>query len=145
MELLLVKFAGIVDPLFLLGLANLPLSPPLTACCPAAKSRPQFSVLEDQLKMLRQSPMALEPAGFDVDMFNDDLAQKLLCGVCCNVYNNPHVCPCGHTFCLHCIGRWLDMGHTNCPMDRQPVQRSKLIPCLALNAILDDLQVACPE
>jgi len=89
--------------------------------------------------------LALEAVGFELDMFSEPLAERLLCSICCNVFNNAHSAPCGHTFCLHCIGRWLDDDHNICPMDRQSLHRNQLNPCLALTDVIEELQLKCSE
>ncbi|KPP57094.1 Tripartite motif-containing protein 65-like [Scleropages formosus] len=32
-----------------------------------------------------------------------DIAQELTCTVCLEIYREPHLLPCGHSFCLQCV------------------------------------------
>ncbi|XP_067913993.1 E3 ubiquitin/ISG15 ligase TRIM25-like isoform X2 [Heterodontus francisci] len=66
--------------------------------------------------------------------------EKLICAICLEVFNNPATIPCGHNFCLECIGRFWDqqfnVGAYSCPQCRESfIPR----PTLHRNTIVCDI------
>ena len=59
------------------------------------------------------------------------------------MFNSPVTAPCGHTFCRQCIHRWL-ANHNECPVDRSPLERSRLNPSLVVRNLVLRLAVVCP-
>ncbi len=47
------------------------------------------------------------------------LTQKCECPICFNVYQDPHLTKCGHTFCKECISEVINRQHL-CPECRAP-------------------------
>uniref|UniRef100_A0A8C9W1D6 RING-type domain-containing protein n=1 Tax=Scleropages formosus TaxID=113540 RepID=A0A8C9W1D6_SCLFO len=47
------------------------------------------------------------------------LEMDLTCSVCQDIFRNPHLLPCGHTFCMECVTGMLNhviqMGGFRCP------------------------------
>eukprot|EP01010_Urceolus_cornutus_P002710 NODE_34_length_2947_cov_246.958592_g29_i0.p1 GENE.NODE_34_length_2947_cov_246.958592_g29_i0~~NODE_34_length_2947_cov_246.958592_g29_i0.p1 ORF type:complete len:919 (-),score=203.04 NODE_34_length_2947_cov_246.958592_g29_i0:128-2884(-) len=51
-------------------------------------------------------------------------ANEFSCPICLELLHSPRTCSCGHTFCEHCLERWLDNGSdgsVTCPVDRKPL------------------------
>ncbi|XP_067860467.1 tripartite motif-containing protein 16-like [Heptranchias perlo] len=66
--------------------------------------------------------------------------EKLICAICLEVFRNPATIPCGHNFCLDCIGRFWDqqfnVGAYSCPQCRESfIPR----PTLHRNTIVCDI------
>ncbi|KAJ9473228.1 E3 ubiquitin-protein ligase RMA1 [Diplonema papillatum] len=50
------------------------------------------------------------------------------CGICMDKARDPVVTQCGHLFCWHCLGKWLDHGHADCPICKAACARDSIIP-----------------
>ncbi|CAH1256711.1 TRIM3 [Branchiostoma lanceolatum] len=67
----------------------------------------------------------------------------LTCPVCEEIYGDPRVLPCLHTFCTKCLEKWRrEKGHLTCPTCRQQVRLqgtdvSSLPPNFFINSLLD--------
>ncbi|GCB59782.1 hypothetical protein scyTo_0014015 [Scyliorhinus torazame] len=64
--------------------------------------------------------------------------EKLVCAICLDLFKNPATIPCGHNFCLECIGRFWDqqfsIGAYSCPQCRKsfiprPLLHRNIIVC----------------
>jgi hypothetical protein len=59
-----------------------------------------------------------------------DLYAELSCGLCGNLFHDPHVVPiCGHAFCFDCICGVLEgpgVTQSRCPLCHQPVWKREL-------------------
>ncbi|CAF0888930.1 unnamed protein product [Adineta steineri] len=61
----------------------------------------------------------------DYEYMNDaQIDDELKCSICSEPFQNPVTIKCEHTFCQHCIGKWLEI-HTRCPTCREKVINHK--------------------
>ncbi|KAI1291877.1 E3 ubiquitin-protein ligase NRDP1 [Halotydeus destructor] len=82
--------------------------------------------------------------GYDLNRFQGDVDEELICAICSGVLEDPVQAPvCEHAFCSECIKEWLNRQRT-CPVDRQPVtcQQLKSAPRILRN-LLARLNIAC--
>jgi hypothetical protein len=58
------------------------------------------------------------------EITSDACRNKLVCGFCFDVYRDPRILPCGHTFCLKCLKKQVDSSDKSvrltCGLCRQP-------------------------
>ena len=66
----------------------------------------------------------------------DALGHELTCAICCDPYENPHLLPCGHKFCLDCVLGAFRQRH-ECPICRLPAQKRSLVKDTTIAAIVD--------
>uniref|UniRef100_A0A914HK25 RING-type domain-containing protein n=1 Tax=Globodera rostochiensis TaxID=31243 RepID=A0A914HK25_GLORO len=79
-----------------------------------------LSVLADfPRRMFRSLPTASSPAKFASASAQSEAADELCCFLCKNMFNEPLILSCGHSFCRHCIQPWLRRA-TVCPFCRCP-------------------------
>uniref|UniRef100_A0A8C1M844 E3 ubiquitin-protein ligase TRIM39-like n=1 Tax=Cyprinus carpio TaxID=7962 RepID=A0A8C1M844_CYPCA len=63
--------------------------------------------------------------------------EQLLCSICLDVFDNPVSTPCGHNFCVTCIGHyWDSVKHCQCPLCKQTFKRK---PDLHINRTLREI------
>lgn len=63
--------------------------------------------------------------------------EHLLCSICLEVFDNPVSTPCGHSFCMSCIGHYWDMvKNCQCPLCKQTFKRK---PDLHINRTLREI------
>ncbi|XP_056317156.1 E3 ubiquitin-protein ligase TRIM39 [Danio aesculapii] len=63
--------------------------------------------------------------------------EHLLCSICLEVFDNPVSTPCGHSFCMSCIGHYWDTAkHCQCPLCKQTFKRK---PDLHINRTLREI------
>ena len=79
--------------------------------------------------------------GLDIERFQEEVNQELICGICTDVLEHPLEClSCQNSFCKECIQLWQQRSNecTNC---RNPLslQRSHKF----LRSVLDNLRVSC--
>ena len=67
------------------------------------------------------------------------LLEHLTCPICTDVFTNPKVTQCGHTFCHNCIDEWIARKDSSsaCPMCQTPLQRSSLFKHHTFDNLLD--------
>ncbi|XP_066263401.1 E3 ubiquitin-protein ligase NRDP1-like isoform X1 [Branchiostoma lanceolatum] len=82
--------------------------------------------------------------GYDVNRFEGNVDEELLCPICGGVLEEPVQAPqCEHAFCTACIQEWLSRQHT-CPVDRQTITPSQLKPVpRILRNLLSRLYIKC--
>ncbi|XP_059381641.1 E3 ubiquitin-protein ligase TRIM39-like [Carassius carassius] len=62
---------------------------------------------------------------------------QLLCSICLDVFDNPVSTPCGHSFCMNCIGHYFDsVKICQCPLCKQTFKRK---PDLHINRTLREI------
>ncbi|XP_058237051.1 nuclear factor 7, brain-like [Hemibagrus wyckioides] len=67
--------------------------------------------------MLLTSPSALD---FGVSFMASSLEDDLSCPVCCDLYKDPQLLYCGHTFCRQCLNKhWAVNTSRSCPVCRR--------------------------
>ena len=66
----------------------------------------------------------------------DALGHELTCAICTDPYENPHLLPCGHKFCLDCVLGAFRQRH-ECPICRLPAQKRSLVKDTTIAAIVD--------
>jgi len=82
--------------------------------------------------------------GYDVNRFQGDVDEELLCPICSGVLEDPLQAPqCEHAFCSGCINEWLTRQPT-CPVDRNAITPNELKPVpRILRNLLCRLYIAC--
>ncbi|XP_078663364.1 uncharacterized protein LOC144906692 [Branchiostoma floridae x Branchiostoma belcheri] len=97
---------------------------------------------QDRATASVEEAVQLEEAAANVprEEFDD---QFLTCQICMNIYNNPRVLPCLHTFCTRCLEKWQKRKtEFLCPICRNPVKLqgtdvTSLPPNFLINNLLD--------
>lgn len=106
-------------------------------------------------------------AGFDRNRFvglPDNIAEGLTCSICLNVFSNPVITECYHTFCKRCLQQTIHNGSDSCPQCRQRLSPKRSVGTadsdntiiilrdqrmyvvgrnLALNDVINSLQIRC--
>jgi E3 ubiquitin-protein ligase NRDP1 len=82
--------------------------------------------------------------GFDINRFQGDVDEELVCPICSGVLEDPLQAPvCEHAFCKSCITEWITRQPT-CPVDRQSVTSTQLRPVpRILRNLLSRLCIHC--
>jgi len=82
--------------------------------------------------------------GIEINRFQGEVDEELLCPICSGVLENPLQAPnCEHAFCSGCIHEWLSRQPT-CPVDRQNITPPQLRPVpRILRNLLYRLQLTC--
>ncbi|KAJ8382151.1 hypothetical protein SKAU_G00029290 [Synaphobranchus kaupii] len=63
--------------------------------------------------------------------------EQLQCSICLDTFTNPVSTPCGHSFCMTCIGRYWDNSRVcRCPLCKETFGNR---PCLHINRTLKDI------
>ncbi|CAG5130714.1 unnamed protein product [Candidula unifasciata] len=82
--------------------------------------------------------------GFELDRFEEDVDEELICPICSSVLEDPLQAPqCEHAFCSACIHEWLTRQPT-CPVDRSAITPNQLksVPRILRN-LLSRLTISC--
>lgn len=82
--------------------------------------------------------------GFEVNRFQGDVDEELVCPICSGVLEDPLQAPdCEHVFCKACITQWISRQPT-CPVDRQNLTSAQLtqVPRILRN-LLARLTINC--
>ncbi|XP_030626817.1 E3 ubiquitin-protein ligase TRIM11 [Chanos chanos] len=73
-------------------------------------------------------------------MASSSLNEDLSCSICLDTFSNPSTLPCGHSYCMRCIGNYWDQqcgkGTYNCPQCRQTFPKR---PPLSKNTLLSSM------
>ncbi|XP_066571213.1 ligand of Numb protein X 2b [Amia ocellicauda] len=76
--------------------------------------------------------------------YQDEVDDELVCHICLQPLLRPLDTPCGHTYCSHCLGSFLQE-QDFCPVDRQRLQLQQCRKSsLLVRNLLDKLTVLCP-
>ena len=82
--------------------------------------------------------------GYDVSRFIDlpkYLEDELTCVICCSIFKEPIVTPCGHAFCKGCVQEWF-FRDRSCPVCRKYVNKICKPPIIICN-LLGRLRMTC--
>ncbi|XP_017755208.1 PREDICTED: E3 ubiquitin-protein ligase NRDP1 isoform X2 [Eufriesea mexicana] len=82
--------------------------------------------------------------GFDVNRFQGEVDEELVCPICSGVLEDPVQAPvCEHAFCRTCINEWI-IRQPTCPLDRTPITSAQLraVPRILRN-LLARLCISC--
>lgn len=82
--------------------------------------------------------------GFELNRFQGDVDEELVCPICYGVLEDPLQVPvCEHAFCRKCIQEWLQR-QNNCPVDRETLSAVQLrqVPRILKN-LLSRLTINC--
>lgn len=63
--------------------------------------------------------------------------EDLTCPICCEIFTDPVLLPCSHSFCRGCLKRCWDMGLRECPVCRKKVNKSSASSNLALKNVCE--------
>mmetsp|Transcript_22964 Transcript_22964/g.38866 ORF Transcript_22964/g.38866 Transcript_22964/m.38866 type:complete len:185 (-) Transcript_22964:501-1055(-) len=53
---------------------------------------------------------------------------RFVCNICLDPVKDAVVTVCGHLYCWPCLFRWLNIGHTSCPVCKAGVTKENVIP-----------------
>eukprot|EP00163_Fabomonas_tropica_P017421 TRINITY_DN3095_c0_g1_i2.p1 TRINITY_DN3095_c0_g1~~TRINITY_DN3095_c0_g1_i2.p1 ORF type:complete len:492 (+),score=100.95 TRINITY_DN3095_c0_g1_i2:271-1746(+) len=70
-------------------------------------------------------------------------AALLRCPLCFNVFVNPVITSCGHTWCAGCIAEFCSGNNTHCPLDNQSIDGSRYTTNKLVAAQVSQLLVHC--
>ncbi|XP_061108803.1 E3 ubiquitin-protein ligase TRIM39 [Conger conger] len=63
--------------------------------------------------------------------------EQCYCSICLDVFSSPVSIPCGHSFCMGCIGGyWMGSSHCQCPMCKKTFYKR---PDISVNTVLRDI------
>lgn len=65
--------------------------------------------------------------------------EDLTCPVCCDIFTDPVLLSCSHSFCRTCLKRCWETGLRECPVCRRRAQKSSPLSNLALKNICEAL------
>ncbi|XP_015803904.1 zinc-binding protein A33 [Nothobranchius furzeri] len=68
--------------------------------------------------------------------------EDLTCPVCCDIFRDPVLLPCSHSFCRDCLKRCRDAGMRECPVCRKKGPKSSPPSNLALKNVCEAVQQA---
>eukprot|EP00002_Diphylleia_rotans_P036414 TRINITY_DN800_c0_g2_i3.p1 TRINITY_DN800_c0_g2~~TRINITY_DN800_c0_g2_i3.p1 ORF type:complete len:334 (-),score=75.64 TRINITY_DN800_c0_g2_i3:1241-2242(-) len=77
-------------------------------------------------------------------LFISEPHDALICPLHYDVYDDPVVLPCGHTFCAECVERFSQI-RRECPIDRTNFHPLQLVPNRSIADQVDQLLVHCPN
>lgn len=63
--------------------------------------------------------------------------EDLTCPICCEIFADPVLLQCSHSFCRSCLERCLDRGLRECPVCRKKVSKSGFSSNLALKNVCE--------
>lgn len=63
--------------------------------------------------------------------------EDLTCPVCCDIFSDPVLLPCSHSFCRHCLKCCWESGLRECPVCRKKVSKSNVPSNLALKNVCE--------
>lgn len=86
------------------------------------------------------------PLGKKIELFQEDL----LCPICQDLFSNPHILKCGHSFCSLCIRRHLDSTMNRiqadvCPVCREKAEAYDLRKNVCLGKIIENYKLVCGD
>jgi hypothetical protein len=81
--------------------------------------------------------------GFDIDLFEGEIDQELVCSICMEVFDEPVQDEEEHMFCKDCIYEWLK-NNARCPLDRKDLFTCSLkkAPRVLVN-LISNLKIKC--
>ncbi|KAK6629092.1 hypothetical protein RUM43_002909 [Polyplax serrata] len=82
--------------------------------------------------------------GYDINRFQGEVDEELICPICTGVLEDPLQAPsCEHAFCRSCINEWVSRQPT-CPIDRMAITSAHLrpVPRITRN-LLSRLNITC--
>mmetsp|Transcript_15073 Transcript_15073/g.22675 ORF Transcript_15073/g.22675 Transcript_15073/m.22675 type:complete len:216 (-) Transcript_15073:132-779(-) len=85
---------------------------------------------------------ASRPAGPDNPDADDS---RFVCNICLDPVRDSIVTVCGHLYCWPCLYRWLNIGHTTCPVCKAGVSRENVIPLYIRGSEEDPRLKSTPE
>ncbi|KAM4534639.1 zinc-binding protein A33 [Fundulus diaphanus] len=65
--------------------------------------------------------------------------EDLTCPVCCDIFRDPVLLPCSHSFCRSCLKQWWDTRIRECPVCRRRGSKSPPLSNLALKNVCEAL------
>ena len=84
---------------------------------------------EQQPSKQQQQQHALLERTVSLSSIHDDIIpEEFICPISLSVMKDPVVSKDGQTYDRHAILQWLAQGHTTCPLTRQPLKPSLLVP-----------------
>jgi len=99
-------------------------------------------------EVMNEGGVAGQPSPYDLYYeYVESVNPNLICCICGEAFMSPVVSAttCGHTFCLHCITRALEVKQA-CPIDRQPLTVEDLRPAVQIIVnMVNELRTKCPN
>jgi rubrerythrin len=79
--------------------------------------------LEYSFNSLKETANYLESKLQKLQGYADKNMKMITCEICLELFTNPHILECGHTYCYACIKSWSEKNETNgsCPSCRNPL------------------------
>ena len=71
------------------------------------------------------------------------LSNELYCSLCKDIYENPFILLCGHTFCLKCIQSCIPVMGTKCPRCHHPFKYHDILPDTFIMTVLQEQLMRC--
>lgn len=75
-------------------------------------------------------------------MEKDEISNDLKCPICLDLFTNPIIDTCGHTFCSICIKKHLK-NNTMCPISKFEISNINFIKNLSLQSFINNLKLKC--
>ncbi|XP_068192604.1 zinc-binding protein A33 [Antennarius striatus] len=63
--------------------------------------------------------------------------EDLTCPICCDIFTDPVLLPCSHSFCRSCLKRCWDTGLRECPLCRKKASKASIPSNLALKNVCE--------
>jgi hypothetical protein len=77
----------------------------------------------------------------DQDAVENDI---YTCPICGDLFRNPQIDKCGHTFCHFCIVEFLQL-NSKCPLSKLELKRRDLTPNVTVRDLVSGLMITCPQ
>lgn len=71
----------------------------------------------------------------DEDMPEEPFQRELICSVCRDIFKNPFVLPCSHSFCQECLQGSAKPSGNRCPLCRKRFEEGQAIPNRVLSNV----------
>ena len=104
-------------------------------CC--VDKMPRYLVNVEINDVLSDEATSSDSSDCTDDEFNIDIPESFICPLTLEIYRDPLMSRCGKNFERKAIVEWLDRGNDTCPLTRQPLSLSLLVPNAKLRIEVD--------
>lgn len=104
---------------------------------------PKYVVVGGTIKDLNLRKYAVLNCGFTLNIAHDKAIimslpeEDLTCPICCDIFTDPVLLFCSHSFCRSCLKRCWDTGLRECPVCRKKASKSSAPSNLALKNVCE--------
>ncbi|KAI4886299.1 hypothetical protein NFI96_016725 [Prochilodus magdalenae] len=112
------------------------------------RRRKMAECLSQMMRKGRRRSVEEQPFDFSTDSSGFLSEDQFLCSICLDVFTDPVSTPCGHNFCMKCIGTcWCDCEQCQCPFCKETfTKRPELKINTTLREVVDHFRKKCgPE